>query len=541
MRTLSTDEVGTRFRIELADRLETQERVNRGLMYRVFGQLADPPDESEIAPVLTDRLCARLRIPLREFRRRVRVAAPISPRRQVCGPPLPAQLPQVADHVSAGMLGEDHLRAITTVLNKLPSCTSVTDRTDVEATLVREASCHDADFVTELDKGIDALFNPDGHYDEADRARRRGLVLGPQGSDGMSKFTGWVDPETRSYIEACTAAVRPGRHLPDGAVEETRDERTSAQRCHDGVKLGLKLGIASAGMGSHRGHPVTVIARTTLAELNQAAHAVNDPEVSMPSPARTGGDTALPMRDLIRMAADAIHYLAVFDEHTGRPLYLGRQTRIATADQRIICYARDGGCTRPDCLEPGYHSEVHHSPNWHPDGRTDADLLFFACGPDHKRVTDGHLKTSTTTNGRLAWTDGTSPPKINRVHHPPTNCCAATPIHPPRDGWRRRTPMPGLSRALLPAFALLCTTVTRGQGQGHTHEGTSSWESRRQDWRSVPRRWYSAWVRPGVVRIALRRQRLRGRPTHRQPPRRPVLHRAHLRRRSRPQSRSVTT
>ena len=63
----------------------------------------------------------------------------------------------------------------------------------------------------------------------------------------------------------------------------------------------------------------------------------------MPGPARTGGDTALPMRDLIRMAADGgIHYLAVFDHHSERPLYLARETRTATTDQRIICYAPDG-------------------------------------------------------------------------------------------------------------------------------------------------------------------------------------------------------
>jgi hypothetical protein len=107
-----------------------------------------------------------------------------------------------------------------------------------------------------------------------------------------------------------------------------------------------------------------VIARTTLAELNQAAHAVNDSNIPMPSPARTGGNSVLPMRDLIRMAAEAIHYLAVFDDHSDRPLYLGRQTRIATTDQRIICYARDGGCTRPTCTQPGYHSEVHHAVDW---------------------------------------------------------------------------------------------------------------------------------------------------------------------------------
>jgi Domain of unknown function (DUF222) len=124
------------------------------------------------------------------------------------------------------------------------------------------------------------------------------------------------------------------------------------------------------------------------------------------------------MRDVIRLGADSIHYLAVFDDHSERPLYLGRQTRITTTDHRIICYARDGGCTRPGCLQPGYHSEVHHSPDWSPDGATDADKLFFACPPDHKLLTDGHWHATVTDTGRLAWTDGTTPPEINHAHHP---------------------------------------------------------------------------------------------------------------------------
>ena len=49
MRALSSAEVGNEFRVELAERLETQERTNRGLMYRVFGQIADPPDETAMA------------------------------------------------------------------------------------------------------------------------------------------------------------------------------------------------------------------------------------------------------------------------------------------------------------------------------------------------------------------------------------------------------------------------------------------------------------------------------------------------------------
>jgi hypothetical protein len=199
---------------------------------------------------------------------------------------------------------------------------------------------------------------------------------------------------------------------------ETRDDRSGAQRCHDGIKLGVKAGHRLRRSGNPPRAPVTVIVRTALAELNQAAHAVTNPDIPMPPPARTGGDTALPMRDVVRLASDGIHYLAVFDNHSERPIYLGRQTRIATADRRIICYARDGGCTRPGCLAPGYHSEVHHSPDSSPDGRTDADCLFFACPPDHKLVSEGHYQTAVTDTGRLAWTDGTQPPDINHAHHP---------------------------------------------------------------------------------------------------------------------------
>lgn len=418
LRELSSDEVGTGFRVAMAERLENQQRTNRGLMYRVFAELAHPPDEAGADPSWMDKVWARVRIAPNEIRRRVKVAGLIRPRRSLTGPLLAPELPAVAAAVEHGTIGEDHLRVIVDALKKLPSNTSDRDRAEVQASLVREASKNDAEVVRQVARRIDEIFNPDGHYDEADRARRRGLVLGRQGRDGMSRLSGYIDPETRCYVEAAGAAVRPGRHLPDGSAAEVRDDRSMAQRCHDGIKLGLKAGIASGGLGAHRGHAVTVIARTTLAELNQAVHAVIDPMVSMPGPARTGGDTALPMRDLIRMAADGIHYLAVFDDHSERPLYLGRQKRVATADQRIICYARDGGCTRPNCTAPGYHSAVHHSPDWAANGLTDADSLFFACDPDHKLVTDGHWRTEVTGSGRLAWTDGTRPPEINHAHHP---------------------------------------------------------------------------------------------------------------------------
>ncbi len=428
LRATCSASVGNAFRVEVAERLERQNRINRGQMYRVFGDLIDPPDGPDdpdlpAGTVISKLLWQRLRITTAEVHRRLRIAARIRPRHTPTQPELPAELPHLAAAVEEGAVDDDHINAVCKALDALPSCVRDDKREKSERVLVRHARSQDAKFVKVIGRRIADHLNPDGQFDEDDRARRRGLTLGPQGPDGMSRLSGLVDPEGRAYLEAVNAAVRPGRHLPDNPdsnehVEVTPDARTAPQRLHDAVKLGLKAAIASGEFGQHRGMPVTVIATTTLGELNQAAHAVNNPAIPMPPPARTGGGSALPMRDLIRMATDAIHYLAVFEDHTERPLYLGRSKRIATTDQRIICYGRDRGCTRPNCPESGYHCEVHHEPPWRAGGNTDADCLFFGCGPDHALESKGLLETKITETGRLAWTDATGPPEINLIHHP---------------------------------------------------------------------------------------------------------------------------
>ncbi len=418
LRETSTDLVGNDFRVEMAERLETQERTNRGLMYRIFGELADPPDGQGSIAAVRDALWKRLRITPREITRRCRLAVRIRPRRSLTGAEIPPELPALADAVESGTLGEDHIRVICRAVDVLPGSVPPDKVAGTEAALVDHATRVDAGIVAKLGQRIADYLNPDGLFSDEDRARRRGLTLGRQGPDGMSKLSGLLDPQARALFEAVIAAVRPGRHQPDEADPAAGDPRTPAQRRHDAFKLAMATAIASGKLGTHRGHPVTVVVTTTLAELNQALHAITDPTIPMPPPARTGGGSRMPMRDLIAMAANAIHYLAVFDDHTGRPLYLGRQKRIATADQRLICYARDRGCTSPDCLAPGYHCEVHHADPWAAGGRTNADRLFFACGPHHTDTSEGRQHTTVTDTGRLGWTDGTSPPQINHAHHP---------------------------------------------------------------------------------------------------------------------------
>lgn len=425
LRATSTDLVGNAFRVETAERLEALERVNRGLSYRMFGEIADPADgpEDPALPAevsIRHLMSSRLRITSAEVKRRFRAAMRICPRRSLTGPALPPELPELATAVEAGAVGDDHITAVFHALDALPSAVSAIDREKAERTLVRHARKQDAKFVAAVGNRIADCLNPDGNFSDEDRAKRRSLVLGPQDIDGMSRLSGWLDPEARAYLEAVTAAMRPGRHLPETSdvSADERDNRTPPQRCHDGLKLALHQAISSGQLGNHRGVPLTVIVTTTLAELDQAARAARDSKIPMPAPARTGGNSRLPMRDLIRLASNSIYYLCVFDDHSERPLYLGRSKRIATVDQRIVCHARDGGCTRPDCLEPGYHCEVHHAVEWANGGQTNADSLFFACAPDHTEATCGQVNTTVTDEGRLAWSDGTGPPRVNRIHRP---------------------------------------------------------------------------------------------------------------------------
>ncbi|WP_032397420.1 DUF222 domain-containing protein, partial [Rhodococcoides fascians] len=114
---------------------------------------------------------------------------------------------------------------------------------------------------------------------------------------------------------------------PDTAARDAaaaRDIRTQRERQHDALKLALRQTLASGTLGTHRGLPVTVIVTMTLKDLEAGC-----------GYAMTATGSRVSIRDAIRMASHAHHYLTIFDDH-GRALYLGRSKRIASADQRIV-------------------------------------------------------------------------------------------------------------------------------------------------------------------------------------------------------------
>ena len=136
----------------------------------------------------------------------------------------------------------------------------------------------------------------------------------------------------------------------------------------------------------------------------------------------TGSGTLLPIRDVIRMASHAYHYLAVFDRHSECPLYLGRTRRTASASQRIMLHANVRGCTFPTCTVPGYQCEVDHITGWANGGPTDIDDLTFVCGTHHKLKTHGGWTVRRrSSDGRTEWIPPPQlelPGGVNDYHHP---------------------------------------------------------------------------------------------------------------------------
>ena len=418
---VDADALPVREQLEALERLETLARGIRSRSYAVAGSLARCGDAAlggACAKVIADVV----RISPAEARRRIRDAGQLQPRTTLTGDVLPAALPATAKAWDAGALDIEHLRAIQKFLTDLPEDIHPAAVEKAEAFLAEKAAHLRPDQLEKVADRLALTLNPDGKFSDGDRALRRGFLwCGRQRPDGMSVGKLVATPELRAMLDAWLAKfAAPGMCNPEdqsptvsgepGQGVADRDSRSHAQRQHDALSALLRGQLGDPKLGRHNGLPVTVIVSATLEQLQTGAGV-----------AVTAGGTLLPMSDVIRMASHAWHYLAVFDQHTERALYLGRSKRVASADQRIVLHNKDRGCTAPGCDMPGYLSQVHHVDEWADGGHTNIDRLTFACGQDHQLITAGGWKTRKRRDGTTEWLP---PPELplasgtNDYHHP---------------------------------------------------------------------------------------------------------------------------
>ncbi|MDN4518808.1 HNH endonuclease [Mycolicibacterium austroafricanum] len=401
-------------------------------------------------------LTTALRISGAEAGRRLKRAKTLGPRRGLTGTPLPPLWESTAAAQAQGLLSEEHVAVIAAFHKRLPAWVDIETRAEADRQLAHAGSGLDPEGLDEAAGVLLAMINPDGAQPcDKERARKRGIRISKQHPDGTATISGTLTPEALAIWQAIFAKeAAPGANNPEsehtedstsgGAADDASDApgdhagaassaasgasdaaehdpqpercgsdtRTQAQRNHDAfLAVGRRL-LESGELGTHNGLPVTVIVSTTLQELEKGAGV-----------AVTGGGSLLPMPDLIRLAARAHHYLYVYDQHSGKSLYLGRAKRLANAAQRIVLHARDRGCTRPGCTAPGYWCQAHHaSADFVDGGLTNIDDLTLACPCDHRMLDNTGWRTRKNGKNQTEWLPppelDTGQHRVNGHHHP---------------------------------------------------------------------------------------------------------------------------
>ena len=411
--------------LNVLDELETLSCQLPTQWHRALTRLQAETTPKELgAKSWKDVLRIRWRISATEANRRLTEAALLGPRRALTGEPLAPALPATAAAQSLGLINGEHVEVIRKTMGKVPGFLDALTYEQLEVDLVRVAVGVGPKELKDTAELRLFLLDQDGPQpDDTERARKRGVTLGHQGRDAMSAVTGNLTPEAKAVWEVLFAKyAAPGMCNPADPEPCTcgtptqaqidNDRHTLAQRQHDALIVIGRIALMSGELGQLNGLPVSVIIRTILQDLESRAGV-----------GVTGGGTVVPIKDVIRMAGHANHYLAVFDKATGSALDLFRARRTASPAQRIMLIGRDGGCTKPCCTVGAYGSQVHHAvADWADNGNTNINELALACGADNRLVHKDGWTTTINHRGDVEWTPppdlDTGQIRINYYHRP---------------------------------------------------------------------------------------------------------------------------
>ncbi|WP_373877426.1 DUF222 domain-containing protein, partial [Mycobacterium kiyosense] len=159
--------------------------------HQLLNQLAAVSKE-ELGDTLRNALADRLRITTSEAGRRIADAADLGERVSLTGEPLAPRLEATAAAQRRGRIGSGHVNEIRDFVKHLPTEVDAGTREQAEADLAGKAAAMRPDQLKDYALTLLAYLHPDGEFSDDERARKRGLSLGKQDPDGMSKLTGWI-------------------------------------------------------------------------------------------------------------------------------------------------------------------------------------------------------------------------------------------------------------------------------------------------------------------------------------------------------------
>jgi hypothetical protein len=280
---------------------------------------------------------------------------------------------------AAGEVSDEHVDAL---LRWVKTCGLEAIQTN-EATLLDLA--HDAgpkELVEALEQLAD-LVKPDRDGDKVKALGQRRITIRRVGD--LVHVDAMIEP---ALGEALKTAVEAEAKLPPG-ISPADDGRTRAQRYADAFGEIVLRGIdpkADYAAGRLRAQVSMTVSLEYLMGLEGA-----------PKPLLEHFGV-LPIPTVHRLMCDGALARVVLDVATGRPLDVGRNSRLAKKCQRRALKVLFRHCAFPGCTVPFRFCEIHHIDWWCRGGDTDLHLLLPYCWTHHHFLHEGGFTVTRRTS-----------------------------------------------------------------------------------------------------------------------------------------------
>ncbi|TQJ39902.1 uncharacterized protein DUF222 [Arthrobacter sp. SLBN-112] len=423
----------------------------------------------------------RLRIPIREARRRLTLARHVLPGTTLTGEPLPPTRPHLAAALTPGTRSDANPQApvvsshaaslITATLDRLQHHTTEETLDRIEHHLTHAATTADPDFLTRLAQRWTDTIDADGTEptEEALRHTQGAFIRKPRHGLHHVEIFATTD-QYEHLLTVMNTATNPRTTTPDTSNGDTSapdtstgndnttgagtgagdsptanngtdhtaqidlDRRTRAQKQLDGIITAAKTALATNTLPTTGGNRPQIIATIHYQDLFPGPLPTSSGrtesttgaqvETRAGTPAGTGtfaftGPVAA--ATLRKIACDADIIPALLGTH-GEILDLGRKTRLFTPAQRTALTARDQGCAFPNCTIPAPWCEAHHITYWSHGGPTTTNNGVLLCSHHHHLIHKEQWKI--TTHGTPTFIppphiDPTQTPQQNHYFKPP--------------------------------------------------------------------------------------------------------------------------
>lgn len=430
----------------------------------------------------------RLRISIREARRRLTLAQQTLPGTTLTGAPTPPPHEHLATTlapadpstgrpattdtpprtITAPAVSSHAATIITATLDRLQHHTTPETLHGIEHHLAHAATTADPDILARLAQRLTETIDADGTEptEEALRHTQGAFIRKPRHGLHRVEIFATTDqyehlltamniatnprtttPNTSSnrgntdgaVTSASTTATSPsdGTGTGDGNAVETAypdltheknlpdlERRTRPQQQLDGIITAVKTALITTQLPTTGGNRPQIIATINHHDLFPAPTPATPHTPAAGTFAFTGPVAATTLR---KIACDADIIPALLGTNS-EILDLGRKTRLFTPAQRLALTARDQGCTFPNCTIPAPWCEAHHITYWSHGGHTNTTNGTLLCTHHHHLIHKEHW-TITTTGGIPAFIP---PPHIDPTQTPQQNHYFKPPQFPPQ-------------------------------------------------------------------------------------------------------------